>query len=36
MIEWRNIEDSSNYEVSNEGIIRNKTTKKELKGRITK
>ena len=36
MVEWRDIEGASNYEVSNIGIVRNKTTQKELKGRVTK
>ena len=36
MVEWRDIEGASNYEVSNMGIVRNKTTQKELKGRVTK
>ena len=33
---WKNIEQADNYEVSNYGNVRNKTTKKVLKGRITK
>ena len=30
MVEWRDIEGASNYEVSNMGTVRNKTTQKEL------
>ena len=33
---WKNIENASNYEVSDDGEIRNKTTKHILKGRPTK
>ena len=33
---WKNIENASNYEVSNCGNIRNKTTKYVLKQRLTK
>jgi hypothetical protein len=34
--QWKSIEEASNYEVSNLGNIRNKTTLQVLKGRITK
>ncbi len=36
MEEWKTIAEASNYEVSNFGNIRNITTKKILKGRISK
>ena len=34
--EWKNIKEASNYEVSNLGNVRNKTTLKILKGRLSK
>ena len=34
--QWKTISNASNYEVSNLGNVRNKTTKYILKGRITK
>ena len=34
--QWRNIDFASNYEVSNTGFVRNKSTKHVLKGRETK
>ena len=36
MEEWKNIEEATNYEVSNTGKVRNSKTKKILKGRLTK
>lgn len=33
---WKDIEGATNYEISNNGNVRNKTTKKILKGRKTK
>ena len=33
---WKIISEASNYEISNLGNVRNKITKKILKGRITK
>lgn len=36
MEEWKVIDFATNYEVSNLGHIRNRTTKKVLKGRDTK
>lgn len=33
---WKNIKEASNYEVSNLGNVRNKTTLKILKGRLSK
>ena len=35
-MEWKTITEANNYEVSNQGDIRNKTTHKILKGRINK
>ena len=35
-MEWRTITDASNYEVSTNGQVRNRTTKKILKGRLSK
>lgn len=34
--QWKSIEEASNYEISNLGNVRNKTTLQVLKGRITK
>lgn len=34
--EWKNIKEASNYEISNLGNVRNKTTLKILKGRLSK
>lgn len=36
MVLWKNIEDYPNYEVSNEGQVRNKITGNVLKGEIVK
>ncbi len=36
MVLWKNIEDYPNYEVSNEGQVRNKLTGNVLKGEIVK
>ena len=36
MENWKTIDEASNYEVSNTGLIRNKTTNKILKGRLSK
>ena len=36
MENWKTIKEASNYEVSNTGLIRNKTTNKILKGRSSK
>lgn len=36
MEQWKNIIEASNYEVSNFGNVRNKTTLQILKGRISK
>ena len=36
IIEWKDIENSSNYEVSNTGLVRNKKTKQILKNRPTR
>ena len=36
MEKWKNIKEASNYEVSNTGLVRNKTTNKILKGRLSK
>ena len=33
---WKNIADADNYEISNLGNVRNKTTKQILKGRLSK
>lgn len=33
---WKEIKDFSNYEISDEGEVRNKTTKQVLKGRLSK
>lgn len=33
---WKNIDFASNYQVSDEGFVRNKTTKQILKGRLSK
>ena len=35
-MEWRTITEASNYEVSTNGQVRNRTTKKILKGRLSK
>ena len=35
-MEWRSITEASNYEVSTNGQVRNRTTKKILKGRLSK
>lgn len=34
-MEWKDIQEASNYEVSNNGDVRNKITKKILKGRLS-
>ena len=35
-MEWKTITEASNYEVSTDGQVRNRTTKKILKGRLSK
>ena len=34
MVEWKTIEEATNYEVSNYGQVRNKTTQRILKNQI--
>ena len=34
-MEWKDIQEASNYEVSNNGDVRNKVTKKILKGSLS-